>query len=195
MKEKGIYKMKSKIKITRHPEDNSTLVNYFKHKNATAFRYSLFNQILKESKENIVLILDTNRKINELEIEKIEARLKEENIIFLKSPIKAIKRKFFGLQFLNFKKNKAEKPAYVLFVELTNEQFTESLFTEILSMYDLGIGLGKKKDLSEIQSLYLVDFNHVMFNQEVFENTIYDSVIFSQLRSSIEISSIVEKIE
>ncbi len=190
-----IYKMKSKIKITRHPEDNSMLVNYFNHKNATNFRYSLFKEILNETDEKVVFILDTNRKIKEFEIEEIEARLREENIFFIKSPIKAIKRKFFGFQIFNFRKKQEEKLAYVLFFELSKDQFNQTLFEELLYAYDLTFGFNKKKELTEIQSLYLIDFTQVLFNQEVFENTIYDSIIFAQLRSSMEISSKLDMIE
>ena len=187
--------MKSKLKISKHSDDNSTLINYYKHKTPTSFRYSLFNHIINEIDEDVVLILDTNRKIKKFEIEEIEARLSAENIFFLKSPIKAFKRKLFGLQIFNFRKKQVDKPAYVLFFELSKDQFNQALFDELLYAYDLAFGIGKKKELTEIQSLYLVDFNHVMFNQDVFEDTIYDSVIFAQLRSSLEISEILDKLD
>lgn len=186
--------MKSKIKVTQKKDDNSTLVNYFNHKDATSYRYALLNEALK-NEERFVMIIDTNRHLKEISIDELETRLHQVGINYLKSPIKATKRRIFGLQFLNFGKKKPEKLAYVLFFEIDQNQFSEGFFKELLYVYDLAIGVKPKKSLEQIQTLYLMDFNAVLFDKETFDETIYDSAIFSQLRSSIDIATLATEVE
>ena len=181
--------MKSRIKITQQKDNAGTLVNYFNHKDATSYRYALLNEIINNQSGNIVLIIDTNRKIKDINLEEIETTLEKNGIGFLKSPIKSTKRRMMGLQFLNFRKKKEDKPAYVFFFEIGEEKFTEEFFNSFLYLFDISIGFDCQKELSEIQSLYLADYNHVLFNEETFFKTVYDSVIFSQLRASFDIEN------
>lgn len=182
--------MKTKLKIIHQKNNQGIIVDYFRLKNISSYRYELLNKIFFEINMDLNFMIDTNLQLKKKPIEEIEQGMKDHDIDYLITPIKVSGRKLMGLKFLNFKKNKEEKIAYLIVCEIEKSKFTNSFFTNTLANYDIAIGIGKKKSLFEIQSLYAVDYDMVLFNEDTFENCIYDSVIYSRIRTSFDIEEI-----
>lgn len=171
--------MKVKVKKT----DRELIADYSNIRDIHAFRYGVLDFIIG-SKENVIILIDTNLCIKKLPIDDITTFLKTKNLEHITVPTEKVERKLFGISEFFGKKKKPQITENILMIMITKEQFKKYIYDDFLKYYDYGIMAGIKEPLEDILDLYRVDHSEVMFNKEVSDACYYDSVIFTRMRTN-----------
>jgi len=129
-----------KFKFKKNKKTGEVLIGYSKVKDQLNLRFYVLSEIFKRYSDDITIILDTNRCANDLSIEQIETLLTDSGIEFHGYKVHRLGNSILGFNVSGFRKNKVPKERMFI-LSLIASQFTREIFDQLLSQFDLAVGI------------------------------------------------------
>ncbi len=177
-----------KVKVSRDKKTGETFVKYSAGFNIEKHRYILLKKII-ESGPDVTLVIDTNQKAWEGDLQQEGDFLEKSGIKYSAFPAKQNNIKFFGFEVPRKKLNQK-----MIIMEPRSGQFSRELYDICLKRYDIAVGIGRLKSFEETCEMLKMDLNEVLFNTAFFKESVYDSVVCGTLRSSADIKPYIEAV-
>lgn len=183
-----------KCKIRKHKSDNTTMVDYSRVKEPREFRYKMQCKLLEENDSTVFLFIDTNTNAGPAD-KRISAMFDEKGIEYKSFKIKSTERKILGVITNVFKGDKPKMTQQMYIAKINKENYTEEVFMQSLSNYDIALGFNPKHDMEELKEEYREDLYTTFFKDEFYENFVYDSIVFRVFRSTFDVADNAKQIE
>ncbi len=175
-----------KVRVRRNKKTGETFVDYSAGFNIEKHRFKLLEKII-ESKSPAMLMIDSNQRAWDGDIDEAEDFLKQSGIKYSSFPAKQNNKKIFGVEI-----SKKKFDQKIIVMEVNSGQFSREFYDICLKRYDIAIGTGRLKSFEETCDAMRTDLSEVIFNASFFKESIYDSVVCGSLRSSADIRPYIE---
>ena len=181
-----------KVKIFQNNPNGLMVADYSRIMKQPSFRCILFTKILSTVSGDITLFIDTNQRIAESSLEQLESCLQQMQIRYDIMRAETNPKQFFGFTLPSSKKKPLKEKKIVM--ELNGNAFPKELF-DVIRVYDLSFGFGKKKTFEELCEDYRLDNASVLCNPESFHESLYDSAVCQCLKSSFNVEGFIREAE
>lgn len=180
---------KSRIRIKKDEKANKTDISYFQLKDNQKkdFRFHVLNTLIKD--QQILVIIDTNlcclvdNSVPKNNVKIIEKYINEKGYKNIVVPIENTNKKsVFGMLLGTKNKTSSYKLAFVL----PENEFNRETFDKLFNIYDIGIGIGLKKDIEETFEDFRKGYFEKLFDHEYLENNIFVGIMFDKIITDID---------